>query len=216
VYNPPVQPQPQVQAQQPIASTGSVELEEEDEEKKLVKEDAKRRKALIAKGVGLISNAASLALILLVVFVVYSAAAGDDHGVAVGPLRFFSVLTSSMEPAISQGSVIVTVEPGEGELEKGDIVTFMPTEESAALVTHRISKVGPNPGTYITRGDANAVDDREISFEQIVGKHVFTIPFLGLMIYPLASPLSTVWLASIAMLFVLMLWIIKKIFQDGD
>jgi signal peptidase len=213
VYNPPVQPQPQSQPP-PTASSAPIELEEEDEDARLAKEEAKRRKALIAKGVSFISNAASLALILLVVFVIYSAAAGDDRGVALGPFRFFSVLTSSMEPAVSQGSVIVTVEPDERDLEKGDIVTFMPAEASATLVTHRISKVGPNPGSYITRGDANAVDDREIIFDQIIGKHVFTIPFLGLMIYPLASPLSKVWLASIAMLFVLMLWIIKKIFQD--
>jgi signal peptidase len=121
-----------------------------------------------------------------------------------------------MEPAISQGSVIVTLEPKQQELGTGDIVTFIPSEESANLVTHRIVKTGPEPGMYTTRGDANSVDDREITFDQVVGKHIFTIPFLGLVIYPLASPLSTVWLASIAMLFVLMLWIIKKIFQDED
>jgi signal peptidase len=174
-------------------------------------------KAMLAKIVSLVSNVMSVALIALIVFVVYSAAAGGgERGIALGPLRFYSVLTASMEPAISQGSVIATVKPKEQGLKKGDIVTFVPADGSSTLVTHRIVKAGPEPDSYITRGDANNVDDREIKFDQVVGRHVLTIPFLGLVIYPLASPLSTVWLASIAMLFVLMLWIIKKIFQDQE
>jgi signal peptidase len=147
----------------------------------------------------------------------YSLVAGDRRtGIEIGPLKLFNVLTSSMEPTIKRGSMIVTVKPEESGLKRGDIVTFKFADEdgSGSFVTHRISKAGPGPGVYTTRGDANKVDDPPITFDDIVGKHVLTVPLLGILVSSMASPLSAVWLISICMLFFLLVWMLKKIFLE--
>ncbi|MDR1639191.1 MAG: signal peptidase I, partial [Clostridiales bacterium] len=174
----------------------------------------KKRKKPIAIIMGCLSDIISISLILVIVFIAYSAAVGDEKGVTVGPFRCFNVLTGSMEPTISPGSIIVSSKPKPGELKVGDIVTFVSEEDSKTLVTHRIAKTGAVPGTYTTRGDANTVNDREIVLDQIVGKHVLTIPFIGLALPPFATTASTIWLSSIVALFTIMLWVIKKVFID--
>ncbi|MDR1559498.1 MAG: signal peptidase I [Clostridiales bacterium] len=177
--------------------------------------ESAKPKSVLGRIISLLSNILSVALILIAVFAAYSFLTGDrEYGVAIGTFRLFNVITASMEPTINAGSVIVTMEPKEYELKRGDIVTFVLTEESESLVTHRITQVGPEQGVYTTRGDANRVDDPPIHFENIIGKHVFTIPLLGIVMSSLSSPISAVWLISIVMLFILLFWIVKKIFQE--
>lgn len=66
------------------------------------------------------------------------------------------------------------------ELKVGDVITFQLTGE--AVATHRIVEVvgGSGGPIFRTKGDANdTVDGNLISAENIVGKVVFTIPYLG-------------------------------------
>ncbi|MDR2751732.1 MAG: signal peptidase I [Clostridiales bacterium] len=169
----------------------------------------------LSSALNAISTVVTVILVALAVLAICSTVAGkNEYGLAIGPFRLLNVLTGSMAPEIAQGSLIVEIEPKEHELNKGDIITFTMPEGTGELVTHRITKVGPEPHMYLTKGDANRVTDPPIPFKNIVGKHVFTIPFLGLVLSSLSSPLSAVWLISVAILLMLLVWILKKIFQD--
>jgi len=78
-----------------------------------------------------------------------------DGGIAGTPwYRFVSVEGGSMAPAIARGDLIL-VAPAPAKVEPGMILVL---RVGGALVTHRVVAVNPD-GTFVTRGDANTVDD---------------------------------------------------------
>ncbi len=100
------------------------------------------------------------------------------------PFKFYIVLSGSMEPAIKTGSVVVGIK--EAFYSPGEVVTFSPNGNNKDFVTHRISTV-VDRGVYYserfrTKGDANKTEDQwEIDSSKIVGRVLFTIPYLGYM-----------------------------------
>jgi len=93
-----------------------------------------------------------------------------------------AVLTSSMEPSLPPGTLVVsqTVEPE--SLAVGDVVTFQPMSGDPMLVTHRIVGLGLQADgdlTFTTRGDNNGTDDPTILSDQIMGKVVYSVPYAG-------------------------------------
>ena len=105
------------------------------------------------------------------------------EGLAKVAPRPYVVYSGSMEPAIKTASVIVSI-PRQNYLQ-GDIITFSPSGSSKDLITHRIAlKQFPEGVTgypaYLTSGDANEkFDNWEITNDKIIGKVVFSIPYLG-------------------------------------
>jgi signal peptidase len=97
-----------------------------------------------------------------------------------GNYKVLVVQSGSMEPKIKTGSIVV-VKP-EKDFKIGDVITFGPYSKTKAPTTHRIYdvKVVGGETVYITKGDANnAPDTREIKKADIVGKVLFSVPYLG-------------------------------------
>lgn len=96
-----------------------------------------------------------------------------------GNFKVKNVLTGSMEPAISVGSIIVTKPADEYKI--GDIITFQFLGEIP--ITHRIYNIGIDEegiSYFITKGDANEEpDERLVRKEEIIGRVLFDIPFIG-------------------------------------
>ncbi|KKS84165.1 MAG: Type I signal peptidase [Candidatus Gottesmanbacteria bacterium GW2011_GWA1_43_11] len=75
-----------------------------------------------------------------------------------------------------------------------DIVTFLPTgsaETSEQFITHRIESLsGERFGlTFITKGDANkTADPGTVEQEQIVGKVLVTVPYIGYLLNTVKTP----------------------------
>lgn len=90
-----------------------------------------------------------------------------------------TIVSGSMAPTVQPGHVVM-VEPYRGqELTPGALVTYRDAEVDR-LVTHRIVLVGDD-GTYTTRGDANAVNDRlPLNRDRIVGVGKLVVPAAGL------------------------------------
>lgn len=109
----------------------------------------------------------------------------------------FVVLSGSMEPSIPTGSVIFTL--SDEEICIGDIITF---QKQGTVITHRID--GRTQNGYITKGDANSlVDAGTVSIDQIIGKVLFYIPYLGYLIsffqsFPLLFILICLLCASVS------------------
>ena len=115
-------------------------------------------------------------IVLLLVLLALAAAVAVVPRVMGGAA--LTVLTGSMEPTYSPGDMVVAV-PQDG-YEVGDVVTFQPVSGDPTLITHRI--VGVQLGTethYVTRGDANGADDEPIRAEQVMGRVVYDIPYVG-------------------------------------
>lgn len=108
------------------------------------------------------------------------------YGVAV-------VLSGSMEPEFSQGDMITVKEAD--ELEVGDIVVF---QEGGILIVHRIIDIDGDKIT--TKGDANSIADNPIDRSVIKGEVMFHIPYMGVLINVLKSPIGTICIIGAAIL----------------
>jgi signal peptidase I len=94
------------------------------------------------------------------------------------------VLSGSMKPAIDVNDAVIVHK--ERNYEVGDVIMFR--EKADYYTTHRIVQV--ESAGYITRGDANNIDDEQISKKQIIGKVVFIIPKVGIIQEFLFTPIG--------------------------
>lgn len=89
-----------------------------------------------------------------------------------------AVLTGSMEPELSVGSLLI-IKPAEYEkIKVGDDITFV-RDKNLTLVTHRVIQKDDETQKITTQGIANNSPDNPTSFKNVVGKVVFHIPFVG-------------------------------------
>ncbi|WP_187976068.1 signal peptidase I [Mycetocola sp. JXN-3] len=117
--------------------------------------------------------------VLLALLVLVSAA------VTVVPLVIgavpLTVLTGSMQPTIRPGDIVVSAPVEASQLSVGDVVTFQPISNDPTLITHRIRSMsaGDSGVRLVTRGDANGADDPEIGADQVRGRVLYTVPYVG-------------------------------------
>ena len=105
-----------------------------------------------------------------------------------GNYKVLTVLSGSMEPAIKTGAVVV-VKPV-ADYKVGDIVTFN-NRDGNIPVTHRIIGTADENGRslFVTKGDANEEEDsRKVAVADIIGKLLFSVPFMGYVLEFLRQP----------------------------
>lgn len=133
------------------------------------------RRAKMEKILRTILKVLSTALIAVVVILAILLA-----GIRVIGLTPYTVLSGSMEPAYHVGSIIYVKDVEPTELKVRDPLTFRMS--GGTIVTHRIIEI-LNEGTaelsFRTQGDANEAPDGVIPAAAIIGKPVFSIPYLG-------------------------------------
>jgi signal peptidase I len=98
------------------------------------------------------------------------------------PIRPYIVLSGSMAPAISTGSVVVVVPKSTYTF--GDIITFS-SGGGSDTTTHRLIDIQNVNGqiTYITKGDANnSSDPVKIEKKTIIGSVMVIMPYLGYLV----------------------------------
>lgn len=102
--------------------------------------------------------------------------------------RYYTVLTASMEPELSVGDLVIVKLSDADEIEVGDVITFNPSSNSDAYLTHRVTeKLADYEGTGVTcfrtKGDANETEDSFlIEDSRVIGKVRFHIPIVGYII----------------------------------
>ena len=95
-------------------------------------------------------------------------------------IKPFLVVSGSMEPAISTGSIIYTEK--QSSYKTGDIITFILNKK---IISHRIESIVLVGHTiyYSTRGDANAVADMDlVARDNVYGKIFGAVPMVGSVI----------------------------------
>ena len=102
------------------------------------------------------------------------------------------VLTGSMRPNILESDLIVIEKTNDYGID--DVVVF---QDGNQLIVHRIVKIEGEEIT--TAGDANdGSTDKPIVKEQIYGEVVDVIPYLGLLLKAVKSPIVIIVITSIA------------------
>ena len=145
-------------------------------------------------------------LVLLAVLIgvsIYSMNASMLGGNALPmPLGFGMtvVLSGSMEPELSVDDLLIVVPADTYEV--GDVIVF---QNQRTAIVHRI--VAINGEEIITRGDANTSDDEPITSANIKGRVVCAIPFVGLIINLIKTPVGTILLIGLAV------WLLESSFK---
>ena len=85
----------------------------------------------------------------------------------------------SMAPKYPTNSLIIVRKIEPENIQEGDVIAFV-LNEDGFIATHRVVAVNKENKTFTTKGDANSsIDVAPVQWENIVGKVVFGIPWLG-------------------------------------
>lgn len=126
----------------------------------------------------------NLAYVLIILLIISASAVLVISTVKIpGNYKFLIVESGSMEPAILRGAIVIT--KPEADYKKNDIITISESANSKVSLTHRIVGIEKRDGNtlYTTKGDANEDPDAEKRFKKnVVGKALFSIPFLGFVV----------------------------------
>lgn len=99
-------------------------------------------------------------------------------------------MSGDAEDHIEVGDLIFTVKPDIAQLKKGDIISYM---EGDIAVTHRIVDITTDADgkrSFITKGDANNIEDPAVSEDAVFGLYKGRIPKLGDFAMFLQRPLG--------------------------
>jgi signal peptidase len=127
-------------------------------------------------GLGLSFGLLALVLLLAALVVVVPAATSSTP---------YTILTSSMEPGLPPGTLVIVKPIDPQDVNIGTVVTYQLDSGEAAVVTHRVIEIqGPNlPGgdpTFITKGDANSAPDaKPVMTVQLKGAVWYSVPYVG-------------------------------------
>ena len=92
-------------------------------------------------------------------------------------IQEYNVISGSMEPSISVGSIVYVSQTSFDELKEDDVIAF---DVGASVVTHRIVSKDEATRQITTKGDANSSPDfMPVAFDNVKGKVVAHIPVLG-------------------------------------
>lgn len=123
-------------------------------------------------------NSVTTALVVFVVVVAVLLV-----GTRVMGFRAYTVLSGSMEPTYHVGALVFVKPVDPFTVKAGDPITYLIAEKT--VVTHRCIEVLPDDDEpsvvrFRTKGDANNVEDSTlVHSSNLIGKPIFSVPFLG-------------------------------------
>jgi signal peptidase len=113
-------------------------------------------------------------------------------GVSATGWKALAVPTGSMRPAIPPGSLVLVRRVSIASLKVGDVITYINPVNPKTTLSHRIVKKylldGKVPA-FVTKGDANKVNDIPITAGSIEGQVIWHLPRAGQWLIDLKNPL---------------------------
>lgn len=159
-----------------------------------------------------------LAAAILVGALLFSFSTSPDK--ALFGYRYYTILTPSMSPAYNVGDMIFVQLKGPEDINEGDVITFNPSQDSDAYLTHRVTeKIVDYQGTGVTcfrtRGDANDSEDSFlIESDRVIGTVNFGIPYLGFVVRFIQ--LRWYIVLPIVIMVAVFFYLLKRYFLIGD
>lgn len=99
-------------------------------------------------------------------------------------IKFFIIMTGSMEPNYNIGDLIIEKEIAQKDINVDDVITYL-LENGKDTVTHRVIEIIEQDGEtlYRTKGDNNNSADADlVSYNQVQGTLVYKIEKIGTLI----------------------------------
>lgn len=109
--------------------------------------------------------------------------------IGIFPIKPVAIASGSMEPELYVGDIAIIKKCNSNDVEEGDIIEY---QMEGYTIIHRIKHKNQKNGQFIfiTQGDNNNTEDsKPVTEEQLIGKVIFKIKFLG---YP------AIWLHNLS------------------
>ncbi|CAO1653558.1 signal peptidase I [Salinibacterium sp. NSLL150] len=139
-----------------------------------VTDDEKSHGVLYYLGMGISGGLFALVLLVGALVIIIPNLAGAQ------PL---TVLTSSMEPSLPPGTLIVVKPIDTNEIIVGDVITYQIESGKAGVITHRVTAItnsSDGSRTFTLQGDNNDVaDELQVLPVQVQGKLWYSVPWIG-------------------------------------
>ena len=126
------------------------------------------------------------------------------------------VLTGSMEPTLKANDMVFIVKTKPEDFKVGDVAIY---QQQSTLVIHRIISIDEAEGgetTVTLKGDANNTEDDPVKLSDLKGRMTFSIPFVGLIIRGIKSPIGVVLILALAFFLMHRSWQNEKAADDGE
>jgi signal peptidase I len=126
--------------------------------------------------------------------------------------RALAIRSGSMEPAIGVGSLAVVMPQDPSTLAVGDVVTI--SLSGGTVLTHRIHEIVQQDDRrmFRLRGDANPAPDPVLATQdQLLGRVVVAIPWLGYLLALMSMPSGVVGLLSFGGLLLTAAWLVDDV-----
>ena len=121
-------------------------------------------------------------------------------------LSIYEVITDSMTPEFPVGSVIYVETEEPENIKVDDVITFSIGTDTSQVMTHRVVAIDDENQTFTTKGDANKdVDVSPVAFQRLLGKPVYCIGHMGVLVQLFESTEGRV-LLGILLVLVFALW----------
>ena len=152
-----------------------------------VKIEFEKKRKLKKIMIAIISFIITICVLYNVLFLINTTISQKDY-FHVFDVSFFRVKTDLMENDLHKNDFVIIKEVPNGELQVGDIIAYEVNNQV------RINKIVDEKDGYITKSNKNYYPDIEtITIDQILGKKVVSIPFLGVLLYLLQSKIFSVF-----------------------
>ena len=108
----------------------------------------------------------------------------------------YEVVSGSMEPEIPVGSVLYVKPCNLAEVAEGDVIAYQGVD---AVIAHRVVYNRSTLGEFVTKGDANNVEDRDpVPYDAVVGRVELHLPVFGMAMSLYATWVGKVYLLLLA------------------
>lgn len=126
--------------------------------------------------------------------------------------EIYNIVSGSMEPAISVGSVVYVKPCRPHDMKAGDIPAFYVNEE---VIVHRIVRNDINEKVLYTKGDANAAEDMNpVPYNMVIGRVERNIPHLGNVIALYTSRQGKICVLGFLLAGMILVWLSGRMAPD--
>ena len=125
-------------------------------------------------------------------------------------IKTYVIISGSMQPELKIGDIVVVKKTIQESLKVGDIISF---RHGQSVITHRISRIIVEDGEtkYITKGDFNNAEDSEsVTYKNIEGKAIRSIPQLGKIALMLQDKIVIIFLIIVLYIYLVYSGELKK------
>lgn len=143
----------------------------------------------------------------------------SNNNLSVGGFRVFMIVSESMKGEYDIGNILISKNVSEDEIDVGDNITYLANNKDVKnmVITHKVVKKEVRDGTtyFVTKGIANAIEDPEITYDQVYGKVVYKTILLSFLGKLMSKP-GSYYLIFLIVGFVVSIEIVSSMFKSRE